>query len=200
MRATIVREPVEPSFFTVPRVIAACVATAVVIFGAIAGGGWLLQKWRGDPTEAPACYWADQANYTPGNAALTLRGDPKTDRRNDKHAPPETVLEAEAACKVGACTSEGSKTYRSTITSYLSDRLRHTRELDRTYGQAGVRRAAEIYSEPLDERIEKGLRERYRAGVFRIKDFRENADAIAMLVFKGGAALRPCSKADRASR
>jgi hypothetical protein len=200
MRATIVRTPAEPTFFTVPRVIGACVASAALIFGGITAAGWLFAKWRADPTQAPACFWVEQANYTPGTAALPLRGDPKTDRRSDKHSGPEVIAEAEAACKIGACPSQGSRTYRGAIVSYLSDRLRHTRELDRTYGAAGVQRASEVYSEPLDRRIEQGLRERYRAGLFQIKDFYESQDAIATLIYKNGAALRPCNKADRASR
>jgi hypothetical protein len=36
------------------------------------------------------------------------------------------------------------------------------------------------------------LRQRYRAKVFRINDFRQDRDAIAILVLKGGEALRPC--------
>jgi hypothetical protein len=79
-------------------------------------------------------------------------------------------------------------------------RMQHTRQLDREYGQLGLRRAADIYSEPVDARIENGLRERYRAGMFRINDFRQNKDAIAILVLKGGAALRPCRRADIAAK
>ena len=198
MRATIVRTPVEPTFFTVPRVIAACIVTTVVIFGGITAAGWGLQKWRADPKEAPACYWADQANYTPGNERITALGDPKTDRRNEKDFSPQKLDAAEAGCKVGACSGEGFKEYRSTLFWYLSSRLHHTRQLDRAYGDAGVRRAADIYSEPIDERVEKGLRERYRAGVFRLKDFTQNGDAVTILILKGGAALRPCRRQDRA--
>jgi len=41
-------------------------------------------------------------------------------------------------------------------------------------------------------RVEQGLRERYAAGVFRINDFRSHRAAFAMIVLKGGDALRPC--------
>jgi hypothetical protein len=44
------------------------------------------------------------------------------------------------------------------------------------------------------------MSERYRAGIFRINDFRQNRDAIAILVRKGGAALRPCRRADIAAK
>jgi hypothetical protein len=36
--------------------------------------------------------------------------------------------------------------------------------------------------------------------VFLTKDQRQNGDAIAILVFKGGTALRPCRKADIAAK
>ncbi|MEA2937156.1 MAG: hypothetical protein QOC56_660 [Alphaproteobacteria bacterium] len=205
MRATIVRTQAEPSFFTAPRVIAVCVASAVLLMGGIATGGWLLNRWSADPTEAPICYSPDQANYTPLDEAIPLRGavglrgDRSIDQRIEKTSP-EKMDAAEAACKIGACGREGSLTYRSAIFWYLSGRLQHTRQLDRTYGQTGLRRAVEIYSEPFDERVEKGLRDRYRAGVFRFSDFPQYREAVMILVLKGGAALRPCRKADIARR
>jgi hypothetical protein len=48
--------------------------------------------------------------------------------------------------------------------------------LDQDYGQLGLRRAADIYSEP------------------------QNRDAIAILILKGGAALQPCRRADIAAK
>jgi hypothetical protein len=40
----------------------------------------------------------------------------------------------------------------------------------------------------------------FRAGVFRIKDFTQDQDAVAIFVLKGGTALRPCRKSDVAAR
>jgi hypothetical protein len=64
------------------------------------------------------------------------------------------------------------------------------------YGDNGLRLARTIYSDALDLQLEKGLRERYQAKAFRINDSRQNRDAMAILVFKGGAALRSCRKSD----
>ena len=49
---------------------------------------------------------------------------------------------------------------------------------------------------PDDQAIEKGLRERYRAKLFRINDSRQNREVKSILIFKGGEAMRPCRKAD----
>ena len=51
---------------------------------------------------------------------------------------------------------------------------------------------AVLFGGKADLDIEQGLRERYNAGIFRIKDFRQNQDAIAILMMAGGKALRPC--------
>jgi hypothetical protein len=75
---------------------------------------------------------------------------------------------------------------------YLFYRLQQTSQLYRNYGDAGLARARQIYREPIDVRVEQGLRERYAAGVFRINDFRSHRAAFAMIVLKGGDALRPC--------
>jgi len=60
--------------------------------------------------------------------------------------------------------------------------------------------ARQNYDTSADRQIEEGLRARYRAGVFRINDFQPNRtgnrEAIAILVLKDAAALRPCRKND----
>ena len=75
---------------------------------------------------------------------------------------------------------------------YLSSRLQHTSNLYRRFGDAGLMRAREIYREPIDVRVEQGLRERYAAGTFRLNDFRQYHAAVVTIVLKGGDALRPC--------
>jgi hypothetical protein len=108
----------------------------------------------------------------------------------------DRVLEAEKACKPGTCTPQAAKAYRSAFFWYIAPRLQHTRQLDKAYGDNGLRLARNIYSEPIDRQLEAGLRERYLAKAFRINDSRQNRDAMAILIFKGGAALRPCRGSD----
>jgi hypothetical protein len=64
------------------------------------------------------------------------------------------------------------------------------------YGNDGLIRARELYGEPLDMKVEHGLRERYAAGIFRINDFHQNREAVAILLLKGADALRPCGKGE----
>lgn len=153
-----------------------------------------------DSIEPPVCYGADNA-YVPGNEVIPLRGapgergTPSIDRRHDLTYH-ERLKQAEEVCKPASCDRAAWETYRSALFWYLSARLQHTRKLDMNYGQPGLRRAQEIYSTPDDLRFERALRERYAAKAFLIKDFTQNRDAVAILVLKGAAGLRPCRKAD----
>jgi hypothetical protein len=101
---------------------------------------------------------------------------------------------ASRACTPQSCPREAWGQYRSALFWYLEPRLQHTSRLYLGFGEDGVIRAREIYREPLDLKIEEGLRERYAAGFFRFNDFRQQREAVTILVLKGGAALRPCTK------
>lgn len=122
-------------------------------------------------------------------------GVPNNRRRMGNHYI-EAVLAAEKSCKPGACTSDAAKAYRSALFWYVEPRLQHTRQLEMSYGDNGLRLARTIYSDAVDLQIEKGLRKRYQARAFRINDSRQNRDAMAILIFKGGAARRSCRKSD----
>ena len=157
-------------------------------------------NWATEPTAAPNCYWADEA-YVPGNQTMPLAGArdrngvPNNRRRMSK-SDIDKVLAAEKFCTPIACTSQAAKDYRSAFFWYIEPRLQHIKHLDMAYGDNGLRLARTIYSEPIDKQLEKGLRERYEAKKFRINDSRQNRDAMAILVFKGGEALRSCRKSD----
>jgi hypothetical protein len=201
MRVNVEKES-PASFFSSLRAASIGLSIGATIVVGLLTYNWLGQRFVSDPSQAPACYGLEHATYTPPrDATIPLRGARARDgtsidqRRDESYR----LIESETTCKVTACSPEASKQYRSAWFWYLSSRLRHTRRLDMEYGQLGLRRAAEIYSEPIDVQLEKGLRDRYRAGVFRINDFTQNRDAVAILVLKGGAALRPCRKADVAS-
>jgi hypothetical protein len=162
------------------------------------GFGSVAQRLWPEPSSAPACYWQDQA-YVPRKDSIPLRGapgrgGPSVDQRHDL-AYHERLKQAESVCQPGACDAEAREQYRSALFWYLSSRLQHTRRLDMNFGDQGLRRAQEIYSTPADVRFEQGLRERYRAGVSRLNDIKQNRDAIAILVLKDSASLHPCRKA-----
>lgn len=175
------------------------VGAAVLAASAWWGYGSLV-NWGTEPTSAPKCYWADHA-YVPANQTMPLVGAPDrngvpNNRRRVDASAIDGVLAAEKECKPGTCTPQAAKAYRSAFFWYIEPRLQHTRQLDLTYGDNGLRLARTIYSEPIDRRLEEGLRERYQAKAFRINGSRQNCDANAILIFKGGAALRPCRKSD----
>jgi hypothetical protein len=175
------------------------VGAAVLAAGVWWGYGSLV-NWGTEPTGAPKCYWADRA-YVPAKETMPLVGAPDqngvpNNRRRVSPSTTDKVLAAEKVCKPGSCTLQAAKAYRSAFFWYFEPRLQHTRQLDKAYGDNGLRLARNIYSEPIDRQLEAGLRERYRAKAFRINGRRQNRDAIAILIFEGGAALRPCRKSD----
>lgn len=185
--------------FSVLRGAGLFLGAGVLAAGAFFGWG-SIRNWSTEPTSAPNCYWADEA-YVPQNQTMPLagakdrNGQVNTQRRMGQHDI-DKVLAAEKVCKPGACTQQAAKEYRSAFFWYIVPRLQHTRQLDMQYGDNGLRLARQIYSEPIDAQLEKGYRERHQAKALRINDSRENRDAMAMLVFKGGAALRSCRKSD----
>jgi hypothetical protein len=175
-----------------------------IVSGVVAAGCWWgwgsLRNWGTEPTSAPNCYWADEA-YVPQNLTMPLMGTPDrngvpNNRRRMGNHDLEKVFAAEKICKPGACTPDAAKEYRSALLWYLEPRLQHIRQLDMVYGDNGLRLARTIYSDALDLQIEKGVRDRYQAKAFRINDSRQNRDAMAILIFKNGAALRSCRRSD----
>jgi len=175
------------------------VGAGVVAAGCWFGYGWLA-NFAAEPTSAPNCYWADQA-YVPQNKTMPLIGAPDrngvpNNRRRMGPSEAEKVFAAEMACRPGACTADAFNAYQSAFFGYFEPRLQHIRQLDMLYGDNGLRLARTIYAEVVDQQIEKGFRERYQAQAFRISDSRQNRDAMAILIFKGGSALRSCRKSD----
>ena len=175
-----------------------------MIAGTLAAGGFwgygsLINRLT-EPTEAPKCYWPKES-YVPRNETMPLVGAPDrngvpNNRRRMGKSDTDKVLAAEKACKPRACSSAALSEYKSALFWYVEPRLQHIRQLDMAYGDNGLRLARSIYAEPIDLLLEKGLRERYQASVFRINDSRQNRDAMAILIFKGGAALRSCRRSD----
>ena len=172
--------------------------------GVVAAGCWWgwgsTRNWATEPTSAPNCYWADEA-YVPQNQTMPLMGAPDrngvpNNRRRMGNHDVEKVFAAEMACKPGACTADAVTAYQSAFFRYIEPRLQHIRQLDMLYGDNGLRLARTIYSDAVDLQIEKGIRDRYQAKAFRINDSREDRDAMAILIFKSGAALRSCRKSD----
>jgi hypothetical protein len=172
--------------------------------GVVAAGCWFgygfLNKPAPEPTTAPNCYGAEEA-YVPQNKTMPLMGAPDrngvpNNRRRMGPSEVEKVFAAEMACKLGACTADAFNTYKSAFFGYIEPRLQHIRQLDMLYGDNGLRLARTIYGEAVDQQIEKGLRDRYQAGAFRINDSKQNRDAMAILIFKGSSALRSCRKSD----
>ena len=100
------------------------VAVSVILIGAYLAYGWFAQRTNPE-TQAPICYWADEANYTPRNDSIPLRGAPgangerSVDQRNDQTSE-EKLTEAEVALhRARDRTSEGQQELRM-----LAERLK----------------------------------------------------------------------------
>jgi hypothetical protein len=196
---SILEHGLPSSFFTRWRAVATGlgIGGAGIIALSIYAG---IEKYVSEPKTAPACYGD---GVRPGKGIIPPRGDRlrnggSFDERPDSTAASRSENErltlALRACTAQSCPKQAWKAYRSALFWYLSPRLQHTSRLYLGFGEDGLIRAREIYREPLDIKIEEGLRERYAAGVFRFNDFTQQREAVTILVLKGAEALRPCKK------
>jgi hypothetical protein len=183
------------SFFGRGRAVIAGVAiagAAIIFFNVYAKAKYYFSE----PATAPVCYGDE---LVAGTKTIPLSGRYPTERAiEERPAAADNVIDrltlALRICTEQSCPRAAWEEYRSTLFWYLSPRLQHTSRLYREYGSDGLTRARQIYIQPLDVAVEEGLRKRYAAGIFRINDFRQNTEAVAILVLKGADALRPCSK------
>jgi len=185
------------SFFGRGRAVIAGVAIAgavLIIFNVYAKAKYYFSE----PKTAPICYGDE---LVAGKRVIPPRGQRDGNGRTIEDRPAaatdtnDRLTLALRLCTTQSCPAAAWAEYRSAIFWYLAPRLQHTSRLYRDYGQDGLVRARETYRDPLDAKLEEGLRARHAAGIFRINDFRQNTDAVAILVFKGADALRPCAKA-----
>jgi hypothetical protein len=174
-------------------------AMGLLIGGAVVVGLWTyggLGRWlKPEVATAPACFGAERAGTMPRVEMPKQFRRSVEDRlwnnpRGDHYV--ERMAAAEFACTAKSCDRKAWAQYRSALFWYVAERARRTRQLVETYGDKGLGRAHELFGGEADLRIERGLRERHKAGVFRIKDFRQQQDAIAILVLVGGKGMRPC--------
>jgi hypothetical protein len=190
-----------PSLTTraLPLWLFAFAACGVLAISLVWGYGAFKKDVPLEPSVPPICYWPEHA-YIPRDERIPLhgapvRGKPSIDQRRDLMYR-AALDQAGHFCITTSCTRLDWEKYRSALFWYLKIRLQHTRALDMIYGDAGLRRAHDIYTTPEDARVVQGLRDRYRAKVFQLKDLTEHKDATAILVLKGTEALRPCRKSD----
>lgn len=189
---SLLTEGLPPRFFTRWR----AVATGLFIAGAFIVGNEAYAKLKyylSEPITAPPCYGNAHAVRTqpiPGRGVQDRNSHSIDDRlRGDDR---DRLTLAQRLCTTSACRREEWRAYRSAIFWYVSGRLQHTSRLDREYGDAGLTRAQEVYGTAFDRQIEDGLRKRYSMGAFRLNDFTQDRDAMAILILKNGEALRPC--------
>ena len=153
-----------------------------------------IKKRTSEPTQAAPCFEPERAHYTPGTKAL-----PAAVANNEQLRDMSALWrlkDAERVCTPSSCDSAALSAYQSAFFWYIADRMRVTRGFDMNHGDPGLARARRIYGTPDDLASEQGLRDRYRAKLFRINDSRQHRDVKSILIFKGGESLRPCRKGD----
>ena len=176
------------------------VAAGLVVAGiTIAGFDMFarVNKHISEPKAAPVCYGRP---HVAGKQGIPSRGerDAQGQSVDDRHIGinADKITLAMRVCTTQSCPRDAAREYRSAIFWYLFYRQQHTSQLYRSYGDAGLARARQIYRDPIDVRVEQGLRERYAAGVFRVNDFTDQRTAVAMIALERGEALRPCTAGD----
>jgi hypothetical protein len=146
-----------------------------------------------EPTAAAPCFERSDATYSPGKDPLPAYGSPKAEARRDQHYL-RKLQDASHVCLPTSCDKAAFSKYDDALFWYLSDRLQLMRKYDLQYGEPGIERARTMYRTAEDQTVEQGLRERYRAKLFRINDRTQQREAKSILIFKGGDAMRPCRK------
>jgi hypothetical protein len=159
-----------------------------------------LKRHFTEPSDGPACY---------GTARIISPEDTRIEAKNSRRprdnvneytrggaSYAEKVRDAQIACKPDKCESGALRTYKSALFWYLSERHRHMGRLNEIHGEEGIRASQRIFATGIDREIEEGMRARYRAGLFRLNDTRDDTDRAVMsiLIFKGGEGMRPCAK------
>ena len=152
-----------------------------------------VKKRTTEPTEAAPCFEPADATYSLGKDPLPAYGSPKAEARRDQNYL-RALQDASRVCTPTSCDKDAFSKYDSALFWYLSDRMHLMRRYDLEYGESGIERARWMYRTAEDQAVEQGLRERYRAKLFRINDRSQQREAKSILIFKGGEAMRPCRK------
>ena len=175
-----------------------------VALGLFIGGAYMIYNeieatvryYATEPKTAPICYLTKSRKHEPGTKRIPARGARDRSGRSIDDPPKNYDIDkmflAARACTPDSCDSDARWAYDSALFWYVSARKRHTAGLDRVYGDAGLERARAIYRTPKDRQIEQGMRDLYNADILRINDFKQNREAIAILIMRGGEAFRPC--------
>jgi hypothetical protein len=154
-----------------------------------------VKKRTTEPTAAAPCFEPSAATYRPGTDPVPAYGSAQAEARRDQ-SHLRALQDAARVCTPTSCDKDAFSKYDSALFWYLSDRMRLMRRYDLHYGEPGIARARTMYRTAEDQAVEQGLRERYRAKLFRINDRSQQREARSILIFKGGEAMRPCRKGD----
>jgi hypothetical protein len=94
----------------------------------------------------------------------------------------------------GHCTAEGRKALLSSIEYYYWQRSSQLFAYANTWGDAGGRYIARVWTTPDDNRIERMMRETYGRGYFALEDLKPSTrKAVADIVKGERVTARPCA-------
>ncbi|HEX8167188.1 MAG TPA: M48 family metallopeptidase [Beijerinckiaceae bacterium] len=134
------------------------------------------------------CFSLDNEKpYTPGSKPFVP--PVRTDTRKQRH---EAVLAASARCPLEGCEKKAQRDYDHAIWSYMIDRMRYTRSLDREHGAPGLAFAQTSYDNAGDRALIDDLRRRIARGQTNQNRNLDTAAAFDLALNRPASAFMPC--------
>ncbi|HKG81694.1 MAG TPA: M48 family metalloprotease [Beijerinckiaceae bacterium] len=142
------------------------------------------------------CFSLDDAQpYAPGTRPFA----PPVSRSSERPRH-EVVLAASERCPLEGCEKKAQQDYDWAVWSYMLQRMRHTRSLDREHGAPGLAFAQSSYDSAGDRAVIADFRRRVASGRSNPNRNRDTAAAFDLALNRPASAFVPCrTKQDEAA-
>lgn len=142
--------------------------------------------------ETVQCYPAPPTGSFPAVKPSFAPDDNLQYHRNKVDPVLQSSLAAAQRCAFEGCDVGGLKVLKRELKQYLGKRRIITRNLVNELGDGGLDFAAGVFSSDRDEDLVAALRELHASGQLDISSYREEKEALALLVLKPAQSFRPC--------
>ena len=107
--------------------------------------------------------------------------------------------DAARACQSGWCDSRTRYNMNYSLAHYLAERRAVTTDLYRSEGDAGLAKAAQLFSTPDDVKLASDTASLYAKGRLDPAELHDERDALALVMMKSADSFKPCVALHRSS-
>jgi len=144
--------------------------------------------------ETVQCYPSPQTGSFPA-VKPSFAPDDKLQYHRDKVDPVlQSSLAAAQRCAFESCDAGGLKVLKRELKQYLGKRRIITRNLVNELGDDGLNFAASVFTSERDEDLVAALRTLHASEQLDMASYREEKEALALLVLKPAQSFRPCTE------